>query len=510
MSQLNAAQLAAFSVDVYDAADDLLRRLPPGFVRLSEMSSGGLQAVAYLNQATGELVIAYQGADELRSVFTSLSSVTATGDTVFNAALDFVAQARAQAEATSGLVLGDGDVTLTGHGVGGGFASLLSVATGLEAVAFNGLRIGGLMSALEERFGTLAEDYANRIVNYVDTNEDLYTLPRRTAQVGKVVDVQTSSLSFFGQLQGAFGTDTLGGNVLESVYDWLAMADEDRQRAQRLMMALEREFGGVDLVDAAGQTIADGSGADAAQTEALIAQLNELMQTSHADIIQSRPFNRMLVDSSDFGERQDASDYGESDDLLVGATGADALAGGEGSDVLFGGDANDILAGGAGEDYLLGGAGSDLYRVDAGGGSDTLRDKEGTNRIIVDGTPLAPFFIADGQGGWKSVDGSASLSRGAATSLAFANGASVSAGGVRRGRLRDRPAGGEAGAGDGSIERRRRRGRCLRGCAGERTDRRQGREWMRSTASAATTTSTPGTGAIASTATGTAVPATTC
>ena len=66
-----------------------------------------------------------------------------------------------------------------------------------------------------------------------------------------------------------------------------------------------------------------------------------------------------------------------------------------------------------GEDDLLGGAGSDLYRVERRrGGSDTLRDKEGTNRIVVEGTPLAPFFIADGQGGWKSVDGSASLTRG--------------------------------------------------------------------------------------------------
>jgi hypothetical protein len=249
MTQLNAAQLAAFSVDVYDAADDFLRRLPPGFARLSEMSVDGLHAVAYLNRATGELVIAYAGATELRSVFTSLSAVTATGATAFNAALDFVAQARAQAEAATGLVLNDGDVTLTGHGVGGGFASLLSVATGLQATAFNGLRIGGFLSALEERFGALAQDYASRIVNYVDTAEDLYTLLRRAAQVGKIVDVQTSSLSFFGQLQGALGTDSLGGNVLESVYDWLATEDEDRQRAQRLQLALEHEFGGVELVD---------------------------------------------------------------------------------------------------------------------------------------------------------------------------------------------------------------------------------------------------------------------
>ena len=425
MSQLNAAQLAAFSVDVYDAADDFLRRLPPGFARLTEMSRDGLHAVAYVNRATGELVIAYQGETELRSIFTSLSAVTATGDTAFNAALDFVAQARAQAEAATGFALTDADVTLTGHGVGGGFASLLSVATGLQATTFNGLRIGGLLSALEERFGALAADYASRIVNYVDTAEDLYTLPRRTAQVGKVVDVQASSLSFFGQLQGALGTDSLTGNALESVYDWLAMKDDDRRRAQRLLMALEHEFGGAELVDAAGQAIADGSATDMAQTEALVEQLNRLIQTDRADLIRSRAFDRMLVDGSDLGQRQDATGYGESDDLLVGASGTDTLLGGAGRDVLFGGNANDVLAGGAGEDYLLGGDGSDVYQVGAGGGNDTLRDQQGTNRIVVDGTPFAPFFVADGNGGWKSVDGSASLSRGTSTSIAFANGSSV-------------------------------------------------------------------------------------
>ena len=157
MSQLNAAQLAAFSVDVYDAADDLLRRLPPGFVRLAEMSNGGLHAVAYLNQATGELVDRVPGGG--RAAIGLHQPLV--GDRDRRHGLQRGARLRRRRRArkprrSSGLVLTDGDVTLTGHGVGGGFASLLSVATGLEAVTFNGLRIGGLMSALEERFGTLA------------------------------------------------------------------------------------------------------------------------------------------------------------------------------------------------------------------------------------------------------------------------------------------------------------------------------------------------------------------
>ena len=93
MSTLNAAELAAFSVDAYDAAADLSRRLPPGFVRLADLAGetgfGGLRAAAYFNQATGELVVAYCGSGELRELFTNLSAVTGAGETHLNHALAF-------------------------------------------------------------------------------------------------------------------------------------------------------------------------------------------------------------------------------------------------------------------------------------------------------------------------------------------------------------------------------------------------------------------------------------
>jgi hypothetical protein len=54
----------------------------------------------------------------------------------------------------------------------------VSVATGLSAATFNGMRIGGLMSAMEERFGSLAPDYAGRIYELRRRAGGLYTLPR--------------------------------------------------------------------------------------------------------------------------------------------------------------------------------------------------------------------------------------------------------------------------------------------------------------------------------------------
>jgi Ca2+-binding RTX toxin-like protein len=428
MSTLNPAQLAAFSVDAYDTTADLADRLPPGFVRLtglaSEVGFGGLRAAAYFNQATGELVIAYCGTGELRELFTNLSAVTGTGDTHLNRALAFAAEARAYAESLSGMQLTDADVTLTGHGVGGGFASLVAVATGLSAVTFNGLRIGGLISAMEERFGELAPDYASRIVNYVDAADEDYTLPRGAAHVGQVVDVQATTLSSFGQLQTALGAGVSGAELMDSIYDWLANDDEDRHRAQRLLMALELEFmSGVELVDGAGQVITEGSAADAAHDQQRTEQLNKLMQTDRADVIKARAFDRLLVDGTDGGTLVDAGAYGDSDDLLVGATGADRLIGGDGADVMFGGDGNDVLTGGTGDDYLAGSVGADIYRFDAQSGQDTLHDKEGANRLVVDGTPLATLFEATGNDEWTSVDGRAQLRRGDGYTIDFASGA---------------------------------------------------------------------------------------
>jgi Ca2+-binding RTX toxin-like protein len=437
MSTLNAAELAAFSVDAYDAAADLSRRLPPGFVRLADLAGeagfGGLRAAAYFNQATGELVVSYCGSDELRELFTNLSAVTGAGDTHLNQALAFAAEARAYAEKLAGGPLADAAVTLTGHGVGGGFASLVSVATGLSAATFNGMRIGGLMSAMEERFGSLAPDYASRITNYVDAQAELYTLPRGTTQIGKVVDVQSSALSFSGQLHARVGADATGTDVLDAVYDWLATADEDRHRAQRMLAALELQFGNVDLVDGAGQTITDGSAVDGTYEQQRIEQLNQLMQTDRADLIQARTFDRLFVDGSNFGALQDASIYGDSDDLLVGAAGADELSGGDGDDVLFGGDGNDILAGGVGNDYLAGGAGADVYRFSGSAGQDTIHDKQGVNRILVDGTPVAPIFRASAPGAWVSADGTLTLTEGSGATLAAAGGVVVALEGFAQG-----------------------------------------------------------------------------
>jgi len=403
MTTPNAAQLAAFCVDVYDAATDLGREIPTGFVRLTgfsgENGDGGLFAAAYLDTETGQLVLAFRGDDALRDLFTNLSFVASTGDTLFNRALALVDEARKLAAERYGVAPPDAAVTLTGHGVGGGFASLVSVATGLQAATFNAVGISGLLSAFEERFGPLAPDFASRISNYVAQGDETYALPRGTSQVGQVIDVQTSTLSFFGQLSTAVGADMQGQQLLDAIYDWLGTGSADRRNAQRVLMALELQFGAV---------TGDAAATDAQKAE-LNGRLNELLQTDSADRIAARKFDRVMIDGSDAGQAQDAGGYGASNDLIVGASGADALHGGAGDDMLLGGDGNDILAGGAGADELHGGKGSDVYRFASADGTNVLRDAQGTNRVIVDGVPVAGFFYGDGSGIWRSADGGLTL-----------------------------------------------------------------------------------------------------
>jgi Ca2+-binding RTX toxin-like protein len=420
MTVLNAAELAAFAVDAYDAGTELIQGVPPGFARLAlpASTSADLSGAAYFNAATGELVVAYRGSESLRSLFTNFSFVASTAsESALNRAMQFLDDARAMVQTSYGVDVGNASITLTGHGVGGGFASLVSVARGLEATTFNGTRIGALISAMEERFGALDAGYAQRIVNYVLDGEEVTTMPRGAEHIGVVDDVAASELTFFGQLSSGLGGRTVGGAVLDSIYDWLASDNTDRQRAQRTLMALELQLG---IQQTSVQL-------DATREQMLTEHLNKLMQTTYADEVRSRSFDRLMVDGSELGQTQDATRYGDSNDLLVGAAGTDRLQGGAGVDVLFGGDGNDVLDGGAGQDLLFGGAGADLYALGLDAGEDTIRDVQGANRLTIGGRGMGGAFFEDGSGGWRSADGRA------AVSVASGRATLVSSDGVRVG-----------------------------------------------------------------------------
>lgn len=76
--------------------------------------------------------------------------------------------------------------------------------------------------------------------------------------------------------------------------------------------------------------------------------------------------------------------YGDlAHDTLLGSYGNDRLEGGVGFDALLGGPGADVLVGGAGGDLLAGGAGDDTYLYRPGDGDDTVVDRAGHDRLVL-------------------------------------------------------------------------------------------------------------------------------
>ena len=96
-----------------------------------------------------------------------------------------------------------------------------------------------------------------------------------------------------------------------------------------------------------------------------------------------------------------------SDDILIGegvaGAGGDMLVGGLGNDFLIGGAGDDVLWAGGGNDIMAGGAGDDIYIL-SGGGTYTLEDKSGNDRILFNGAFVSKLMLqADDT--YKSADG---------------------------------------------------------------------------------------------------------
>ncbi|EKQ66621.1 glycerophosphoryl diester phosphodiesterase family protein [Leptolyngbyaceae cyanobacterium JSC-12] len=96
----------------------------------------------------------------------------------------------------------------------------------------------------------------------------------------------------------------------------------------------------------------------------------------------------------------DIRGFDNSNDVINGQGGNDILRGLSGSDTLRGGAGNDTLIGGIGSDVLVGNSGADVFVLEAGGGTDIIRDfrlAEG-DRIGLSGLTFGALTIAQGSG----------------------------------------------------------------------------------------------------------------
>ncbi|MGH7963691.1 MAG: lipase family protein, partial [Candidatus Binatia bacterium] len=137
---------AALSARVYNDARDPVNRnpRPPGWEEIAYTSdltnslfTGGFTAGAYKNSETGEIVIAYKGTDFLYGT----NSGQSNADWLANFGLGIgvgssqaLAAARFYAEIKAANP--DANITFTGHSLGGGLASIMSVWFNRPATVF--------------------------------------------------------------------------------------------------------------------------------------------------------------------------------------------------------------------------------------------------------------------------------------------------------------------------------------------------------------------------------------
>ena len=110
----------------------------------------------------------------------------------------------------------------------------------------------------------------------------------------------------------------------------------------------------------------------------------------------------------------DNANFSNSGDYqLNGRDGNDVLLGEAGNDVLDGGAGDDTLIGGADNDTLNGGAGSDTYLFKTGEGKDTIKDSDGSGKIVIGGKTLtgadyAKYSLDGNKQVWEAADGGVS------------------------------------------------------------------------------------------------------
>lgn len=411
MTTLNAAELAAFSRFAYEDTANLTdpaiypARIPSGFVRIPVNSdtANGFYAAAFRNALTGQVVIAIRGTNDTQDWLTANPSFgSGQIPAQFDQAMAFLADVK---ERVPGLT--DSQIIITGHSLGGGLAAMMSVATGIDAAAFDAPKIGQFITTptgnpgqLIVRYGTPSADYESKIKLYWASTDVMHTLPPFTSQVGTFVrQFDLAPPSFKGQLISTLAGFLLGpifrvaNSAATALLGWLSYRTVDQHGIEKLLLAIQRDLNyGVPLTASDGTAVIEASGEAQAYLDLVFATLDPTIGTTAKAALQDKRFDRLFVDGPASAEPQshtmDASGFGTSRDLLVGDAAADFLRGGAGDDALLGAHGPDRLDGGTGDDALIGGAGLDQYAFQTGDGGDTIVDGDGKGVVVRNGAPL--------------------------------------------------------------------------------------------------------------------------
>jgi len=326
-----------------------------------------------------------------------------------------------------------GTDTLTVTNTGAAIPTAFDNVTGVETITFTGNAGGAAINAITVTAASAFATDTTATTISTDAQAVTFNFANRTSGItvvtGAGADFVTGGAGN-DVITGGGGTDSLVGGAGDDVF----------------VVALVADFAGA-------ETITGGTGNDTIRftDEAANATLTLVVGVTDVDNLLNVTLSTagtQRVNADGLGDTISVNITGNAgNNILTGNAIADTLSGGDGDDTLNGGAGNDSLVGGAGADQINGDAGADT--ITGGEGADQISVGSGLNSVILTETTAAADVVRLTDAGSANVttitgfattgaavdiislfDGALTPTGGVASTLAFTNGRSATAGDV--------------------------------------------------------------------------------
>lgn len=171
-----------------DYAEGHTKHLPPGFTRVPqkdlppEHRPDGFDYEVFQDKATGRYIVVYPGTKQLKDWGTDIRDGLGYSSRQYEEATKLAVELNAKYH---------GQVTFTGHSLGGGLAIVSSLATGKQAITFNSSSPQGKDLDLAAMVGPPGARDGSNITNYV-TPDDPLRPDRLLGIPGKTVHLEST------------------------------------------------------------------------------------------------------------------------------------------------------------------------------------------------------------------------------------------------------------------------------------------------------------------------------
>lgn len=355
-------------------------------IHAKHVEETGMTGVAFIEEATGKVLIGYAGTNNANQGFTDWKT------NIVEVGLGLGRQYQSANKFYEEVIQLDYTPTVvTGHSQGGAYAQRMAIEHGIpELITYNASPMflsAGATALLQGSIGTVIQPTAADLYfkNVIRTQEKLNNYHGKVTHFRSKFDF----LNMVGELTDGkyvegdqFVLDDGGWHLQET------FLDEQTQKKIRLILdenTRDYYFKNRNNPSLTAQAVAyylgefiPGAIVNELPPGLLLEKiyLNTVRKVTQLGITKDTGSKGDTVTGSDIAE---AFDGFEGHDKILAQGGDDALHGHAGNDQLEGGSGDDLLVGGSGHDLLLGGSGNDVYVFYLGDGSDVLEDSQGSN-----------------------------------------------------------------------------------------------------------------------------------